>query len=65
MYRLRSHNGTWQGTADRLRIDAASGEELVAAIVSTSVCAHSMPPEQRRRGRRAAEPDGAEALGQL
>lgn len=46
-------DGTWQRIADRLRIDAASGEELIASVDSTSVRAHSHAAGAAKRGRRS------------
>ncbi|ASU86035.1 transposase [Nocardiopsis gilva YIM 90087] len=43
-------DGTWQRIADRLRIDAATGEDLVVGIDSTSVRAHSHAAGAAKKG---------------
>lgn len=46
-------DGTWQRIADRLRIDAASGEELIASVDSTMVRAHQHAAGAAKKGRRS------------
>lgn len=43
-------DGTWQRIADRLRIDAATGEELIAGVDSTSVRAHHHAAGAAKKG---------------
>jgi transposase len=43
-------DGTWQRIADRLRIDAATGEELIASIDSTTVRAHQHAAGAAKKG---------------
>lgn len=49
-HRRWSLDGTWQRIADRLRIDASSGEELIASIDSTSVRAHQHAAGAAKKG---------------
>ncbi|WP_141925140.1 transposase [Haloactinospora alba] len=59
-------DGTWQRTADRLRIDANSGEERIANIGSSSVRAHQPGAGAVKKGGAARdEPDGTEARGRF
>ncbi|QKW32453.1 transposase (plasmid) [Nocardiopsis flavescens] len=44
------NDGTWQRIADRLRIDAASSQELIASIDSTTVRAHQHSAGAAKRG---------------
>ncbi|WP_407941970.1 hypothetical protein [Nocardiopsis codii] len=46
-------DGTWQRIADRLRIDASSGEELIASVDSTTVRAHSHAAGAAKKGTRS------------
>ncbi|OKI19172.1 transposase [Nocardiopsis sp. TSRI0078] len=44
-------DGTWQRIADRLRIDAATGEELIVGIDSTTVRSHQHAAGAAKKGK--------------
>jgi transposase len=50
-HRRWSLDGTWQRIADRLRIDADSGEELIVGIDSTTVRAHQHAAGAAKKGK--------------
>jgi transposase len=51
-HRRWSLDGTWQRIADRMRIDAAIGEEPIAGVDSTTVRAHQHAAGAAKKGTR-------------